>query len=943
MNSNNLFRKMILLLVSLVFLGGLISLFWLGFKGNEIQKYTDFVFEYMTQARGNKSIEIMLWKVLVVFGLVLLVIFFIVNKNKKINDSVKIEGGISVITYILFFSLIAKSIVAYGYLFTICIIVLFVLGYRQNKIGEYIVSFICFQYAIRGIYQLISLFNIQFELLTMVIDVIAIIFTLVLVNIKKMYKNINFFILILQIFSTGIWVYFLRNKYLYNKELKIINVPRQVVIYTILLILFSIFVIYMTYKKNKNIKNNIFSNLSFVFFSLIISYNSFFGRGVIILEDTHHPFENIIGFQQVFDNGMVPFKEYMPISGMYSIIHGGFLKIFGNGLFSFYNVSTNIFYSLIIILFIYILSRLISKELLLLISLNCVFGDYDRSMFMLPIMLILSDPKIIAKKNIWLELWFILSLFNGLYYPLYGVAICIGFLPFGIYQIVTYAKSEEFLINLKKPVFYISWIICISIFIISIPFLYETFKHMLTMSSQSIYADSITRFGQCYSDDFSGILYSLFLNAFTFVFPVCFIWIGIFIVLYSIAKKDYRSGLLSLQVVIFPLISFLFTFIRIEQKIMYFRNAYIVLFSSIICIVLSYMIIEDKKIMRFIIAMALFINLFSIKHNMMVGEFVKNDAFDKLKPYFYIQDSMMFQYVYDSDKKNLGECFYHIEPYEYFTSSYEKIKNIKDEKIYGAFGTFGLYYIYGIKGYGVIDSDKMRGYEACKEQLKTIEDNNIKYIKISPIHNYYLYNYIVTSNKFLWDEDIECFVRASQYDSIDNSNIVTGFDDFGNNSASLGESYDTLLPIFKKVNDKINIDIIKNKLVYDIRFDEYSGNDFDFIYVDLNVPIKSIDKTQAPDGKREVIKKDNPFSFFIHKIKYNNNYFCKVEWVDDKNNKNYFKCELNRGKLLIPLGACKGWLNNMHNEIKIYLINENGEVVDMSENINIDFLQLRKI
>ena len=70
----------------------------------------------------------------------------------------------------------------------------------------------------------------------------------------------------------------------------------------------------------------------------------FSGSGAIISSDLHHPFENIIGYSQMFELGQKAFSQYIPVSGMYSVIHGFFLKLFGHGYAGYYHLSTNIFY-----------------------------------------------------------------------------------------------------------------------------------------------------------------------------------------------------------------------------------------------------------------------------------------------------------------------------------------------------------------------------------------------------------------------------------------------------------------------------------------------------------------------------------------------------------------------------------------------------------------------
>ena len=72
-------------------------------------------------------------------------------------------------------------------------------------------------------------------------------------------------------------------------------------------------------------------------------FNNYTGTGSIMSTDMHHPFENILMYTQVVELEQKLFSEYVPISGMYSIIHGIISHLFGNGQMSYYWLAFNIF------------------------------------------------------------------------------------------------------------------------------------------------------------------------------------------------------------------------------------------------------------------------------------------------------------------------------------------------------------------------------------------------------------------------------------------------------------------------------------------------------------------------------------------------------------------------------------------------------------------------
>ena len=68
--------------------------------------------------------------------------------------------------------------------------------------------------------------------------------------------------------------------------------------------------------------------------------------------------------------------------------------------------------------------------------------DWRLYVLLIPIMLFLAWPELIGRKNTWLKAWFLTGLLHGLYYPVFGAAVCIGFFPLGAYQLVSYIRDE---------------------------------------------------------------------------------------------------------------------------------------------------------------------------------------------------------------------------------------------------------------------------------------------------------------------------------------------------------------------------------------------------------------------------------------------------------------------------------------------------------------------
>lgn len=76
----------------------------------------------------------------------------------------------------------------------------------------------------------------------------------------------------------------------------------------------------------------------------MMAFQRFDGTGAVLPADMHHPFENIIGYQQIFELGQKPFTEYIPVSGMYSVIQGAVFQLFGQGEMGNYHVGRRMYF-----------------------------------------------------------------------------------------------------------------------------------------------------------------------------------------------------------------------------------------------------------------------------------------------------------------------------------------------------------------------------------------------------------------------------------------------------------------------------------------------------------------------------------------------------------------------------------------------------------------------
>ena len=281
---------------------------------------------------------------------------------------------------------------------------------------------------------------------------------------------------------------------------------------------------------------------------VILFFNRYISNGAIITNDLHHPYEDIIGFSQIFELGQTPFSEYIPVSGMYSIIQGALFKLLGNGIMTYYDDAKEVFYILVILLIIALMWNRFDKRYILVFSVFFSILEYNRVVFILPFILLLTDRRLINKKFEWLLCYFLTSLFQGLYYPVYGAAVCIGFMPLAIKVLFSYLHID--IKNEYKSIkFWGATILSFIILVLCCPLLLGTLKHTLAMGGQTILADGLPRFGQGaskffipYLDKFSFVKIAVYYVS-SFVPLALIIWIAfaLFLLLYSKNKNEIKN------------------------------------------------------------------------------------------------------------------------------------------------------------------------------------------------------------------------------------------------------------------------------------------------------------------------------------------------------------------------------------------------------------------
>ena len=826
---------------------------WLAHFGNLPEKYKDVIISYTSFAGSNKTAERNLVYTFSLVGSAFVFVFYLLfNKknNKLVNNKISDLDTSLIIGFAFALSAIVNYLIYDEINWWIGIILYFAVLFIfcKQEILTGIIFAISFVYALCGMYRLYvfcggkSDFSIFPYLLLLV-------FPVLIINYLSKKNLFNKMFLLIQILIPMTLLIFISSNYKYNDNLIIISTPVIVKIFISLIIFWFVLLSVIKLKNNWN-NVDISKSISFSTICCIMNFNRYSGTGAIVPNDLHHPFENIIAFSQSLDFGRIPYSSYVPVSGLYSFLQGMFFAVFGEGKFSYYYVSENIFYFVAILLIVYLLIKQIDIRYAFIIALFIPIITYNRVLFIIPIFLLLSWDKLIEKKNLWIAVWFLTSLFNGLYYPLFGAAVCLGFMPLGIWQIITYYKSGQLKKDYKKERFLIVWSICIFLVVINISLLIGSFKHILAMSEQTVYADGISRFAQVLPDNFMANIKHmgarlLLYNEFTFLtqilivcFSVCMSMKlgGVYIENHGIRVNNPKLMCLSVSIAIVILISFSYTIIPLDKGI-YARNAGVIYAACFEIILLCIKHVIQNKKLTIIIMFVIF--LISIDG---ADAYNKIEEYSKLDACYTVPENYIF--IQNDNVKRLGDCFMDQSSYELVKENYNNFKGIEKNVGFMGIGRFGMFYLCDLRGDSVMENLTVKGYGATKETVDIIRESGSFITGIKVRSSYYLYRWLITSGEYIYLPETGIFYPNEgtmekedilvQNKTIDLAPEAMYLERI---ASSLGLSYKDLQSVLEK--NKVDFSVENLDQGINVVFDKIvNGNDADFMYIEF----KDMDK-----------------------------------------------------------------------------------------------------
>ncbi len=954
-------------IISLIVAGGVFVYIWLAGHGNGLQVYTDIVHEFTSYWNSNKTSERNLVYILALMGSALMFVYYSYAYSKnRISPLKEIEVKNEKSIRIVFVSLlIAASIQYFVYSstdpFLITALVVSIIGYVIDREHAYnaLILLISSVYMIAGIYRIYVLFGGDKRL-----DVMNILLLSSIISISTMLISRNNQIilsrcfLIEQVVIPFTLLIFVASNYKVGEEIVVLKMPRRIT-YVVWLVI-VVFILFALRKLKNNWSNDgdLRKAISYGTLLCAMNFNNYSGSGQIISWDMHHPFENIIGFSQIFELGQTPFEEYIPVSGMYSVVQGAFLWLFGKGQYAYYYVTENIFYFVIAALVIWLLRKHMSDDKVLLVTLLVPILRYNRVALIIPFMLLLAWPQLIKKKNTWLKVWLLTSLVNGLYYPVFGASVCIGFMPLAIYQAVSFIK-EDFNSEKRKIKFWLGWIACIIPVLLSIPLLLGTLKHMLAMGGQTVYADGISRFGQTLPGNFLGFIQSIgtrliAYDVSTFLIQAAVVWVSVYLTIrvgkaYFCKKTDncadIEAASLSASFGIAMLVSFTYTLIRIDLNCLYARSSGIICGAVIMIIIIASRYLKDKKALYVFVGLAVF--FISIDCGDSIFTFGSGiSSANKLDPYYTVNEDHVL--VEEDFIPRLGQCFMTQGTYDGIAASYDYTRTFDPNKGYVGIGNFGHYYLSDVKGDSVMETITIKGYGAAQETIDLIRKKGSIVNAVDSFEYYYFYKWLLMSGEYVFSPGDWKFYPNEEGLSLEevrdihkNAGIAPDERFLGRTATSWGSSMESLEKIMTQV--ALEPGISNDSTSAEISFGEsVKGEDADFIYIEF----ADVDSFYEPilfNHGEDVVQEDITwFNEKLMKWDYNRGKTVTVMWSDDEGNQHNMSCALGRGKLLIPLGAGCNWLLNDHESVSIQV--KNGEeVVEMPDITKVKLLKVREV
>ena len=914
------------------------------YMGTKHQVFDDIILEAVALTGVNKSGEIYSVWISIFLGIISMTLCFLLKKeninklkNKK-RDRLDFLGiGIFLIPIILI--LILKQEINFFYLiagimYFFTPIFIESKKVKKSKVMVLLFSIYFFALSLKAIFDKLSK-NIEIIPQDAIYLITVILFVVTMYSLRKNnFKNFDITALKYQFFSPFILLTYLTNRYSINDtEIYYINYPKRYILFVSVIIITLLIINVFQYKKKKEKKTYPILFSSIVILSILrqFIFPIFVHNG-----DFWHLGEEMLPWDQLFKQKMVLFENFSGTSGFYGMTLGFFQNIILQGT----NISYYPAYSLRIMVWCIILAVLIyilvgEKFSLVIFSLVSL-TIYNRIYLILASFLILAIPRLIKRRVNWIQTYALLSILSVFYYPLNGVGVVLGGLPFALVQVYLIIKEKLFFKSLKQKLFWALNLILIFPAILTFKYALGLIKMMKLLSSQTVLADGINLYG--YSNpapwfkryilnyEFrNNMWYVLVFLGISFILLI-FIY---FLLLYlsqnkSIIKKikSPEFFILTSSCIAIP-INYTYMILRMEwvDGLQFFRQSNTIIAFGFILLVYIYRYSQKNlnKNIKLITVSVILAYLILVKGDIPIGNEIN------FLPHTHKLNDMVYV---DGNKMNLpklGKGIMKKKDVEYIASYKEmKEKLIEGNDRFWPMSSREMLIIFNSKTPTKIDSPVLtKSLESTRENIASMTEKPVFITDLINWGSYYTYRWVIDNGYVLYKyKDIIFWIRPDKYEKFfgnieeGKKNIFNEFQmqEFNKIPYSLGNSTKSLNSIFKN-RKEINLTSLKfevNQIEYLLNekfkiineIDPYvvinlpetiKGSDYDFVYLEFeNSDTKTKDKFLEDKKRIQLFWEDKNFPITDN----------RSIWFN-----------MGNGKLLIPVGMHAAW--NFSNVTKL--------------------------
>lgn len=647
----------------------------------------------------------------------------------------------------------------------------------------------------------------------------------------------------------------------------------------------------------------------------VFIYNSYSACPMYAQPDQHHHGEQLIPWQQIISLGQTAYDEYTPVSGLFPLVNGFIQNILLGKTVSDYSPAISIMVVLFCIITMYLLWRHVGGASALLFAVCFALPAYNRQYMLLPVLLLLFLKELLDKPGTWLKTWIFSCFLAGLYYPLYGAAALVGTLPLGIYMLVRYLRATDWKKEVKRPGFYIGWLICLLPIILCLPLLLRMVSHTLVYSGQTVLADGISLYGQAVPDFFlpalAGTHDSLRLWLYygtRFFLPILPFAAGSALLVILLLKKKKNIlcfGLISMMLAL--AISYTYTLVRADVNMVLSRTApvLIAVFGMFLpALLINYGKEQISNITKAVIIVGCFSLPLLIYPKVSAMKFPDMwiypnggaklilDDKDKLFSYYEVPGNFIsMKEIELPDTSMLGDGFMVADQIHYLTTYaavMEKCKNAGFDASYLGMDGQGFYYYLNAKSCATGFIQAGKGYDAQMRLLSTIQEMRPVIFMLEPQSSYHIYSWVLTGGEYFYSAEDGAFYPKEIFHVLypekegDDARLAFGATDLGLSPSSFGKSFDSL----------------------SFRLEE-TGTDA--------LSVKGADN--------DVI--------FLHPAPIEHAAMVQITFKSDgiENERTCVMCNTGEGTLLIPMGMNASWLLGDNSDILLRYLDESGNII----------------